>query len=86
MIEPAACPDGSRGQIESDAAMTLAIEIIGWFGAALILVAYLLLSTGRLGADSSGDNQCSLSPKKREAQPRRRPRRRLASGGASSRC
>lgn len=33
--------------------MSLAVEIIGWFGAALILVAYLLLSTGRLGADSS---------------------------------
>lgn len=32
--------------------MTIAIEIIGWLGAALILVAYLLLSTGRLGGRS----------------------------------
>lgn len=30
----------------------LAIEIIGWTGAGLILLAYLLLSTGRLAARS----------------------------------
>lgn len=32
--------------------MTLAIEIIGWAGAAMILAAYLLLSAGRLAARS----------------------------------
>lgn len=32
--------------------MNLAIEIIGWVGAAMILVAYLLLSAGRLEARS----------------------------------
>lgn len=32
--------------------MTLAVEIIGWAGAAMILTAYLLLSTGRLEARS----------------------------------
>jgi hypothetical protein len=33
--------------------MILAIEIIGWAGAAMILVAYLLLSAGRLEARST---------------------------------
>lgn len=32
--------------------MKLAIEVIGWIGAALILGAYALLSAGRLRADS----------------------------------
>jgi hypothetical protein len=32
--------------------MILAIEAIGWIGAALILLAYLLLSAGRLEARS----------------------------------
>lgn len=32
--------------------MKLAIEIIGWIGAALILGAYALISSGRLRADS----------------------------------
>jgi len=32
--------------------MKLAIEIIGWIGAALILGAYLLLSSGRLRAET----------------------------------
>ena len=32
--------------------MTVAIEIIGWIGAALILVAYLMLSAGRLPSRS----------------------------------
>lgn len=32
--------------------MNVAIEIIGWLGAAMILVAYLLLSAGRLEARS----------------------------------
>jgi hypothetical protein len=32
--------------------LTLAIEIVGWAGAAMILVAYLLLSAGRLEARS----------------------------------
>lgn len=32
--------------------MILAIEIIGWAGAGMILVAYLLLSAGRLAAQS----------------------------------
>lgn len=32
--------------------MSLGIEIIGWAGAALILAAYLLLSTGRLTGQS----------------------------------
>jgi hypothetical protein len=32
--------------------MKLAIEIIGWTGALLILAAYALLSTGRLRAES----------------------------------
>lgn len=32
--------------------LKLAIEIIGWTGAALILAAYLMLSTGRLGGRS----------------------------------
>lgn len=32
--------------------MKLAIEVIGWIGAALILSAYALLSGGRLRADS----------------------------------
>jgi hypothetical protein len=32
--------------------MNLAIEIAGWVGAALILLAYALLSTGRLAARS----------------------------------
>lgn len=33
--------------------MTLLIESIGWLGAALILLAYLLLSTGRTEARST---------------------------------
>ncbi len=33
--------------------MSLAIEVIGWIGAAMILVAYLLLSAGRLPARST---------------------------------
>jgi hypothetical protein len=33
-------------------ALSLSIEIIGWAGAALILLAYLLLSAGRLPARS----------------------------------
>jgi hypothetical protein len=33
--------------------MTLAIEVVGWVGAALILIAYLLLSAGRLEARST---------------------------------
>ena len=33
-------------------ALDLSIEIIGWTGAALILLAYLLLSAGRLPAKS----------------------------------
>lgn len=33
-------------------ATKLGIEIIGWAGAALILAAYLLLSTGKLGGQS----------------------------------
>ncbi len=32
--------------------MKLAVEVIGWAGAALILGAYALLSSGRLRADS----------------------------------
>jgi len=32
--------------------MKLAVEVIGWVGAALILAAYALLSTGRLRAES----------------------------------
>lgn len=32
--------------------MKLAVEVIGWIGAALILSAYALLSGGRLRADS----------------------------------
>ncbi len=32
--------------------MSLAIEIIGWAGAAMILAAYLLLSAGRIEAKS----------------------------------
>jgi len=32
--------------------MTLAIETIGWIGAGLILLAYLMLSAGRLEAKS----------------------------------
>lgn len=32
--------------------MSLAVEIIGWAGAAMILAAYLLLSAGRLAAQS----------------------------------
>jgi hypothetical protein len=32
--------------------MRFAIEVIGWIGAALILSAYALLSSGRLRADS----------------------------------
>jgi hypothetical protein len=32
--------------------MTLAIEVIGWTGAALILGAYLLLSAGKLRSDT----------------------------------
>ncbi len=32
--------------------MTLFIEIVGWAGGTLILAAYLLVSMGRLGADS----------------------------------
>lgn len=32
--------------------MTLAIEVIGWAGAAMILAAYLLLSAGRIPARS----------------------------------
>ena len=32
--------------------LKLTIEILGWTGAALILAAYLLLSTGRLGGRS----------------------------------
>jgi hypothetical protein len=30
----------------------LSIEIIGWIGAALILLAYLMLTAGRIGAQS----------------------------------
>lgn len=30
----------------------LAVEVAGWFGAVLILLAYLLLSAGRLGGQS----------------------------------
>ena len=33
-------------------ALELAVEIVGWAGAALILLAYLLLSAGRLGGQS----------------------------------
>ncbi len=33
--------------------MKLAIEVIGWSGAALLLAAYALLSTGRLKAEST---------------------------------
>ena len=33
--------------------MTLVIEIVGWAGAAMILIAYLLLSAGRLDARST---------------------------------
>ena len=33
--------------------LSLAIEIIGWAGAGMILVAYLLLSAGRLPAQSN---------------------------------
>ena len=32
--------------------MTIAVEIVGWAGAALILLAYLLLSAGRLTGQS----------------------------------
>ena len=32
--------------------LDLAIEVIGWAGAVMILVAYLLLTTGRLEARS----------------------------------
>ena len=32
--------------------MTIAIEVVGWIGAGLILLAYLLLSAGRLPARS----------------------------------
>ncbi len=32
--------------------LALAIEIIGWIGAVLILAAYLMLSTGRLSGQS----------------------------------
>lgn len=32
--------------------MKLAIEVIGWIGAALIVLAYALLSAGRVGTDS----------------------------------
>ncbi len=33
--------------------LDLAIEVIGWAGAVMILVAYLLLTTGRLAARST---------------------------------
>ena len=33
--------------------LKLAIEIIGWAGAVTMLVAYMLLTTGRLAADSA---------------------------------
>ncbi len=33
-------------------AVELAVEIVGWAGALLILLAYLLLSAGRLGGQS----------------------------------
>lgn len=32
--------------------MALAVEIIGWAGAGLILIAYLLLTAGKIGAHS----------------------------------
>jgi len=33
--------------------MHIAIEVVGWIGAALILAAYALLSTGRMRGDSA---------------------------------
>lgn len=33
--------------------MSLLVEIVGWVGGSLILAAYLLVSTGRLGAHSA---------------------------------
>jgi hypothetical protein len=41
-------PDDGRGV----SAVQLAVEIVGWAGAALILFAYLLLSAGRLTGQS----------------------------------
>ncbi len=34
-------------------AVSLAIEVIGWVGAALILAAYILVSAGRIGGQSA---------------------------------
>ena len=47
MRRGAAGPEALRG-----AGMKLAIEVIGWIGAALILAAYALLSAGALRAQS----------------------------------
>lgn len=50
--------DGGRSSrrtttsVRDNAAMTYALEAIGWIGAVLVLAAYALLSTGRLQGNS----------------------------------
>src|SRR6478672_1455131 len=45
-------PRGGRAQLAGMSNVEVAVEVVGWAGAALILLAYLLLSAGRLTGQS----------------------------------